>query len=108
MPIILDEERTKLSKRRGEVNACDFREEGFLPEAILNHLLTLGHSFPDGREIVEGEELYTLFSLERIGKGGAIFDLSHLNWWNKTYIRRMDIRRTGRKLTLGRRRDKGV
>ena len=76
-----------------------FREEGFLPEAILNHLLTLGHSFPDGREIVEGEELYTLFSLERIGKGGAIFDLSHLNWWNKTYIRRMDIRELEEKLT---------
>jgi len=99
VPIILDEERTKLSKRRGEVSVRFFREEGFLPEAILNHLLTLGHSFPDGREIVEGEELYTLFSLERIGKGGAIFDLSHLNWWNKTYIRRMDIRELEEKLT---------
>ena len=98
VPIILDKNRAKLSKRKGEVNLQFFREEGFLPEAILNYLLTLGHSFPEGREMVEGEEIYTLFSLERIGKGGAIFDLSRLNWWNKTYIRRMDIKELEEKL----------
>jgi len=98
VPIILDKNRAKLSKRKGEVNLQFFREEGFLPEAILNYLLTLGHSFPEGREIVEGEEIYPLFSLERIGKGGAIFDLSRLNWWNKTYIRRMDIKELEEKL----------
>lgn len=99
VPIILDKNRAKLSKRKGEVNLQFFREEGFLPEAILNYLLTLGHSFPEGREVVEGEELYALFSLERIGKGGAIFDLSRLNWWNKTYIRQMDIKELEEKLT---------
>jgi len=98
VPIILDEERAKLSKRRGEVNLRFFKEEGFLPEAILNYLLTLGHSFPEGREIIEGEELYTLFSLERISKGGAIFDPARLNWWNKTYIHRMDIEKLEEKL----------
>lgn len=98
VPIILDEERAKLSKRRGEVNLRFFKEEGFLPEAILNYLLTLGHSFPEGREIVEEEELYTLFSLERISKGGAIFDPARLNWWNKTYIHRMDIKKLEEKL----------
>lgn len=99
VPIILDKNRAKLSKRKGEINLQFFREEGFLPEAILNYLLTLGHSFPEGREIVGGEELYTLFSLERIGKGGAIFDPSRLNWWNKTYIRQMDIKELEEKLT---------
>lgn len=88
VPIILDENRAKLSKRRGDVSIRFFREAGFLPQALLNFLFTLGHSFEEGKEILEKEELVASFSLERIGKAGAVFNLERLRWMNRVYLRK--------------------
>lgn len=89
LPIILDEHRAKLSKRRGDLSLRALAERGILPQALLNYLFTLGHSFPEGREIVSREELLALFSLERIGRAGAVFSEERLRWMNRVYLRTM-------------------
>ncbi|BER92606.1 MAG: nondiscriminating glutamyl-tRNA synthetase [Candidatus Atribacteria bacterium] len=90
VPIILDENRSKLSKRRKSVNISELREQGFLPQAILNFLFLLGHSFPDGCELVPYQELPGLFSMERIARSSAVFDFKKLIWINASYLRMMD------------------
>ncbi len=87
LPIILDEDRTKLSKRRGDVSLRSFREEGLLPQALLHYLFTLGHSFAEEKELFTISELIDSFAIERIGKAGAVFDEARLWSMNGTYIR---------------------
>ena len=89
VPIILSREREKLSKRRGDASIRALREEGFLRDAIFNYLFTLGHSFPEGEEILPREKILAYFDLERVGKSGAIFDPSRLSWMNSVYLRRL-------------------
>ncbi|MEN3186125.1 MAG: glutamate--tRNA ligase [Atribacterota bacterium] len=88
LPIILDENRAKLSKRRGDISLRSLREGGILAQALFNYLFTLGHSFEEGKEILDREEILTAFSLSRIGKSGAIFDGEKLRWMNKVYLRK--------------------
>lgn len=87
LPLLCGEGRAKLSKRRGDTSIRFFREEGFLRDAVFNYLLTLGHSFPEGREILPREELIALFDLGRVGKANAIFDPARLSWMNRMYLR---------------------
>ncbi len=89
LPIILGPDRSKLSKRHGVVSVLHYRDEGFLPEAVLNFLSLLGWSFDDHTEIFSLNELINHFSLERIGNAGAIFDQEKLTWMNGMYIRQM-------------------
>ncbi|MGC8777453.1 MAG: glutamate--tRNA ligase [Candidatus Caldatribacteriaceae bacterium] len=89
LPIILDENRAKLSKRRGDTSLRFFQEEGILPQALLNYLFTLGHSFEEGKEILGKEELVASFSLKRVGKAGAIFNEERLRWMNRIYLRKI-------------------
>lgn len=89
LPLILAEDRTKLSKRHGDNSVTRFRKEGYLPEAILNFLALLGWNPGTDREIFSLEELVKEFSLERIQKGGAVFNIQRLNWVNSSYIRQM-------------------
>ncbi|MDP4008969.1 MAG: glutamate--tRNA ligase [bacterium] len=89
LPLILAEDRTKLSKRHGDNSVTRFRKEGYLPEAILNFLALLGWNPGTDREIFSLEELVKEFSLERIQKGGAMFNIQRLNWVNSSYIRQM-------------------
>jgi len=89
LPIILGPDRSKLSKRHGVVSVLHYRDEGFLPEAVLNFLSLLGWSFDDHTEMLSRDELIDHFSLERIGKAGAIFDQEKLTWMNGMYIRQM-------------------
>ncbi|MFH1559841.1 MAG: glutamate--tRNA ligase [Chloroflexota bacterium] len=89
LPIILGPDRSKLSKRHGVVSVLHYRDEGFLPEAVLNFLVLLGWSLDDHTEIISREDLIRHFSIERIGKAGAIFNLEKLTWMNGVYIRQM-------------------
>jgi len=88
--LILGKDHTKLSKRHGAVSVREFRSRGIMPEALLNYLAILGSSFDDGREIRTAGELIEAFSLDRTGKGGAVFDEEKLLWLNGNYIRRYD------------------
>jgi len=91
LPLILGSDRTKLSKRHGAVSLNEYRRDGYLAEAIINFLTFLGWNPGDEREIFSKEELIKEFSLKRIQKGGAIFNVEKLDWFNSQYIRKMDI-----------------
>jgi glutamyl-tRNA synthetase len=88
-PMILGPDRSKLSKRHGAVSVMQYREDGYLPEAMVNFLALLGWSLDDKTEILSRQELIDNFSLERISKTGAIFNREKLDWMNGVYIRRM-------------------
>ena len=88
-PMILGPDRAKLSKRHGAVSVIEYREQGYLPEAMLNFLALIGWSLDDKTEILSRKELIAHFSLERIGKTGAIFNREKLDWMNGVYIRKM-------------------
>jgi glutamyl-tRNA synthetase len=79
----------KLSKRHGATSVEAFRDEGFLPEALLNYLALLGWSLDGETTIVTAEQLKANFTLERISKNPAIFDIEKLEWMNGVYIRQM-------------------
>ena len=80
----------KLSKRHGATSVEAFRDEGYLPEALLNYLALLGWSLDGETTIVPSEVLKASFSLERISMSPAIFDFEKLDWMNGVYIRDMD------------------
>jgi glutamyl-tRNA synthetase len=86
-PMILGPDRAKLSKRHGAVSILEYREQGYLPETMLNFLALIGWSLDDKTEIMSRQELIDNFSLERIGKTGAIFNREKLEWMNGVYIR---------------------
>lgn len=90
MPLILGSDRTKLSKRHGDASVLDFRDKGYLPDAMFNFMTLLGWHPSDDREVLTRDELIELFSLERMQKGGAIFDMEKLNWMNREYARVLD------------------
>jgi glutamyl-tRNA synthetase len=79
----------KLSKRHGATSVEAFRDEGFLPEALLNYLALLGWSLDGETTIVSRDVLASAFSLDRISKNPAIFDVEKLEWMNGVYIREM-------------------
>ncbi len=89
LPMILGPDRTKLSKRHGATSLLDYRNAGFLPEAVRNFLALLGWSLDDKTEIFSMEELVQHFSLERVGKSAAIFDSEKLTWMNGVYLRQL-------------------
>ena len=86
LPIILGQDRSKLSKRHGAKSVSEYREEGFLPHALINYLSLLGWSPPEGKELLSLDELNDLFNVERINKAGAVFDTVKLTWMNKQYL----------------------
>ncbi|MEK7621714.1 MAG: glutamate--tRNA ligase family protein [Patescibacteria group bacterium] len=89
IPLILAPDRSKLSKRHGAVSVTEYRGQGFLPDALLNYLALLGWNPGTDQEIFSRSELIKQFSLDRIQKGGAIFNLEKLNWLNREYLRRV-------------------
>src|SRR6202165_1930203 len=91
MPLILAKDGSKLSKRKHpESNLMLYREEGYLPEAVLNYLALLGWNPGTSQEIFTFDELVHAFSFQRVQHGGARFDWEKLNWINGEYIRRLD------------------
>jgi len=89
LPMILGPDKSKLSKRHGATSVMAYQEMGVLPEALLNHLMLLGWSDPQGREVMTRDEMVTVFSLDRVAKSGAVFDQEKLKWINGHYIRQL-------------------
>jgi glutamyl-tRNA synthetase, bacterial family len=87
LPLILNPDRSKLSKRQGDVAVEDYLAKGFLPEALVNFVALLGWNPGDTREVFSMDELIKEFTLERCGKSGAIFDTKKLLWMNEQHIR---------------------
>jgi glutamyl-tRNA synthetase/nondiscriminating glutamyl-tRNA synthetase len=87
LPIILGEDRTKLSKRHGAVSVRALKDDGFLSEAVFNYLALLGWHPKDEREILPKEEIISQFRIEDVNKSPAIFDRTKLRWMNGVYIR---------------------
>lgn len=91
-PLILNPDRSKMSKRKNPVSVTnDYRDKGYLPEALVNFLSLLGWSPGNDREIFTLEELVEEFQIERVGKSPAIFDHTKLLWMNGYYIRQLPI-----------------
>ncbi len=90
LPLILGEDRSKLSKRHGAVAVSHYRDEGILPEAFVNFLALLGWSPGTEQEIFTMDELIRLFDLKGVGRKGAVFDIKKLLWMNGEYIKKMD------------------
>ena len=91
LPMIMGPDRTKLSKRHGATAALEYREDGFLPEALLNFLVLLGWSLDDKTEIMQPDMVVENFSLGRVSKSAAIFDHEKLVWMNGVYIRELSL-----------------
>ena len=89
LPMILGPDRAKLSKRHGARPALAYRQEGFLPEALVNFMALLGWSLDDKTDVMSRDVLTENFSLDRVGKAGAIFDKEKLLWMNGVYIRQL-------------------
>lgn len=88
MPMILAEDRSKLSKRHGAVGLIEYKNMGYLPDAIVNFLAILGwHPDKSDNEIFTKNEAIEQFALEKVHKSGAIFDIKKLNWINSQYIK---------------------
>ena len=89
-PLILGGDRSPLSKRHGATAVSQYREEGFLPEALLNYLVLLGWSSPSGEEVLTLDRMVDEFSLHAISKSAPIFNRKKLEWLNSLYIRKIE------------------
>ncbi|MCU7490180.1 MAG: glutamate--tRNA ligase [Bacteroidota bacterium] len=89
LPLLLNPDRSKLSKRQGDVAVEDYRAKGYLKEALLNFVALLGWNAGDDVEFYHLDEMVKKFSLERVNKSGAVFDLAKLNWLNAEHLRKM-------------------
>jgi glutamyl-tRNA synthetase len=87
LPLLVDEKGRPLSKRWGDVAVSAYRERGYLPQAMVNYLALLGWSYDDRTNIFSIDELIEKFSLQRVGRNPAAFDVAKLEWLNGHYIR---------------------
>ena len=91
LPLILNQDKSKLSKRKNKVSVDDYLAEGFLPVALNNFLALLGWNTSDEQEFFDMPELIEKFSLDRVHKGGAVFDIKKLEYINNHYIKEMSV-----------------
>jgi glutamyl-tRNA synthetase len=89
LPLILNPDRTKMSKRKSQTAVADYRAQGFIPEAFINYLALLGWSTGTEEEILSMAELIERFDLSTVTKAGAVFDRERLEWLNGQWIRRL-------------------
>jgi glutamyl-tRNA synthetase len=89
LPLLLNPDRSKLSKRQGDVAVEDYLEKGYLPQALINFLALLGWNPGTDQEFFSLDDLIKQFSLERVSKSGAVFEIEKLNWMNGHYIREL-------------------
>ncbi|MBP9212277.1 MAG: glutamate--tRNA ligase [Bacteroidetes bacterium] len=87
LPLLLNPDKSKLSKRQGDVAVEDYRAKGYLKAALVNFVAFLGWNPGDEREIFSMAELTRDFSIERVGKAGAVFNIDKLNWMNQQHIK---------------------
>lgn len=88
LPLLLNPDRSKLSKRQGDVAVEDYKKKGYLKEALINFIALLGWSAGDDKEFYYFDELVPAFSLDRVHKTGAVFDIEKLNWLNAEHLRK--------------------
>lgn len=93
LPLILNKNRKKFSKRDGDTSAHEFQANGYLPEALINFIALLGWNPTADNEIYSMKEMIEKFELAKVNKSGAIFDLDKLNWMNGMYLRALPIER---------------
>lgn len=97
-PLILNPDKTKLSKRQGDVAVEDYLKKGYLPEALINFVVFLGWNPKTEQEIFSLEELVKEFELSKVNKSPAVFDVNKLDWLNGQYIRQMTVLELSSKL----------
>jgi glutamyl-tRNA synthetase len=90
IPLLLAKDRSKLSKRHGAIPMTEYRERGFLPEVLVNYMALLGWHPADDREVLTLDDIVKEFSLDRVQKGGAIFDEEKLKWFDHQYIAKLN------------------
>jgi len=93
MPLLLNPDRSKLSKRQGDVAVEDYLANGYLPEALINFVALLGWNPSDEKEIYELQELVDAFELKDVNSAGAVFNREKLDWLNGKYLRSMPLER---------------
>ena len=91
LPMVLDEYGEKYSKRHHGANVLDWRDDGYLPETMINYVALLGWNPGDDRELFTRDELIEAFAIERLGKSAAKFDLKRLQWLNGQHIRMLFV-----------------
>ncbi len=90
LPLILNPDRTKMSKRKSQTAVSDYIAEGFIREALVNYLALLGWATGTEEEVLSIDEIVERFELTDVHKGGAVFDRERLEWLNGQWIRRLD------------------
>ena len=95
LPMILAPDKSKLSKRHGALAVTEYRDEGYLPEAILNFVALMGWNPGSDQEIISLKEMLALFTLEKVHKSGAVFNIEKLKWINKHYMKLLSAERAG-------------
>ncbi len=91
LPLLLNPDKSKLSKRQGDVAVEDYLAKGYLPEALINFVALLGWNPTSDREVYTKEELAGLFDITKVNKSGAVFNQEKLNWLNSHYIKSMPV-----------------
>ncbi|MGD1817189.1 MAG: glutamate--tRNA ligase [Pleomorphochaeta sp.] len=89
LPMVMGKDGQKLSKRHGSTSVRDFREKGYLPEALMNYVTLVGWSYDDKSEFFTKEELEKVFDINKIHKAPGVFDYKKLDWFNGQYIRKL-------------------
>lgn len=90
MPVVLGPDKKKLSKRHGATSVLQFRDEGYLVEALVNFMALLGWAYDGERELFSPDELIEVFTLDHIHSSPAVFDRAKLDWMNAQHLRSMD------------------
>ncbi len=91
VPLLLNPDKTKLSKRQGDVSVGDYLKKGYLKDALLNFVALLGFNPKGDQEIYELNELIELFDLKKVNKSGAVMNIEKLNWMNNQYIKKLSF-----------------
>ncbi len=91
LPLLLNPDRSKMSKRMGDVSVESYRDNGYLPAAMFNFLALLGWNPGNDQELFGRDALIQAFSIERVGKAGAVFDRDKLDWMNQQYIGQLSV-----------------
>lgn len=93
VPLLLNPDKTKLSKRKGDVSVESYLSKGYLPEALINFLALLGWNPTSDREIFSREELVKLFDLHKVNRSGAVMNMEKLDWTNAHYLKQLSLDR---------------
>jgi nondiscriminating glutamyl-tRNA synthetase len=97
LPLLLNADKSKLSKRQGSVSVREYIDKGYLPEAMVNFLALLGWNPGTEQEVFTKQELIAQFSLERVQKAGAVFDLQKLDWLQGQWMRKLPVEEFARR-----------